>query len=137
MYLLDTCVFSEFTKPLPSPTVLAWAGTVKESDQYLSALVLGELMRGVERMAESERRRALRSWIERLVESHYDRLIPIDAEVAREWAVLCATAETAGRTPAAIDSLIAAQARSRSLVLVTRNVQDFMYLGVNLFNPWD
>ena len=59
MYLLDTSVFSEFAKPEPSPNVLEWARTVKEAEQHLSVLVLGELLRGVARKPDGERRWAL------------------------------------------------------------------------------
>ena len=136
MYLLDTCVFSEFARPAPSPKVLEWAGTVKEANQYLSVLVLGELLRGVERMPEGERRRTLGSWVDSLFETHRHRLVPVDAEVARAWAALCADAEAEGRKAPAMDSLIAAQALSRGLTLVTRDTEDFRYLRVTLLNPW-
>ena len=43
---------------------MAWANSVRETDQILSVLVLGELLRGVERMPEGERRRMLGSWAE-------------------------------------------------------------------------
>lgn len=136
MYLLDTCVFSEFAKPAPSPQVLGWARSVKESDQYLSVLVLGELLRGVYRLPDGERRRDLEAWVEGLYDSHKDRLVPVDAEVSRLWAELCVEAESRGRMPPAMDSLIAAQALSRGLTLVTRNVEDFQPLRVGLLNPW-
>ncbi len=137
MYLLDTCVFSEFAKPEPSPKVLEWARTVKEAEQHLSILVLGELLRGVARMPDGERRRTLGHWIESLFETHGDRLVPVDAEVMRAWAELCAQAEASGKTQSAMDSLIAAQAISRKLTLVTRNTEDFRFLGVALLNPWE
>lgn len=136
MYLLDTCVFSEFVKPAPEPKVLAWARSVRESDQYLSTLVLGELLRGVERLDDGERKKTLRSWVESLFETHRERLIPVEADVVRVWARLCAGAEASGMPLAAMDSLIAASALSRGLKLVTRNVEDFRSLGVSILNPW-
>jgi len=137
MYLLDTCVYSEFAKPRPSPKVLAWANSVRETDQYLSVLVLGELLKGIGKMPEGDRKHNLELWIEGLFDTHHDRLIPVDAAVIRIWAGICADAETSGRTAPAMDSLIVAQVRSRGLTLVTRNAEVFRQLGVKLLNPWD
>ena len=137
MFLLGTCVFSEFAKPEPAPTVVAWANSVRETDQILSVLVLGELLRGVERMSEGERRRMLGAWVESLFETHRDCLVPVDAEVVRVWSEICAQAEASGKMPSAMDSLIAAQAISRGLTLVTRNTEDFRSLRVVQLNPWD
>ena len=88
-------------------------------------------------MPEGERRQKLGAWVESLFDTHRDRLVPVDAEVVRVWAEICAEAEASGKTPPAMDSLIAAQALSRGLTLVTRNIEDFRFLRVNLFNPWE
>lgn len=136
MYLLDTCVFSEFVRSVPEPKVVSWAKNVPESDQYLSAMVLGELLHGAERLPDGDRKDNLRAWIEGLFETHRQRILGIDAGVVRIWARICSDAEAVGRPPKAIDSLIAATAMSRDLVLVTRNEEDFRYLGVSLLNPW-
>ncbi len=137
MYLLDICVFSEFSKPKPSEKVLAWARTVRESTQYLSVLVLGELERGILLMPSGERRFRLTTWLAGLYSTHRDRLVPVDAEVAHCWASICADAATVGKTPPAMDSLVAAQALSRGLILVTHNTDDFEGLPVKLLNPWE
>ncbi|MGA2547872.1 MAG: type II toxin-antitoxin system VapC family toxin [Rectinemataceae bacterium] len=137
MYLLDTCVFSEFARPIPNQLCMKWASSVPEADIFLSTLVLGELLRGLERMGAGARRDALRTWIEGLFSTHRARLIPVDYDVVRNWAKICTEAESLGRPPAAMDSLIAATALSRGLILVTRNVEDFRYLQVKLLNPWE
>lgn len=137
MYLLDTCVFSEFAKPFPNASCMKWASSISEADVFLSTLVLGELLRGVERMDAGARRDELRVWIDGLFSTHRTRLIPVDPDVARVWAKICAEAESIGRPPSAMDSLIAASAISRDLVLVTRNVGDFLQLRVKILNPWE
>jgi toxin FitB len=42
----------------------------------------------------------------------------------------------AGRPLPAIDSLLAATALEHDMVLVTRNIKDFVGLPVRIFNPW-
>jgi hypothetical protein len=137
MYLLDTCVFSEFAKPVADSKVVHWAWRTSESDQYLSVLVLGELLRGMERLPAGSRRTLLQHWIGGLFITHASRLVPVDGEVVRVWARICAAADKAGKPPKAMDSLIAASALTRGLTLVTRNTADFDYPGITLVNPWD
>jgi predicted nucleic acid-binding protein len=57
----------------------------------------------------------------------------VDGAVADHWGRLAAAA---GRPLPAVDSLLAATALKHDLVLVTRNVQDFAGLPVQIFNPW-
>lgn len=135
MYLIDTCIFSEFTKAEPNPSVLLWAKNVKEYDQYLSVIVLGELLRGLERMPVGIRRDKLLHWVEGLFQTHQERIIPVNEKVVRIWAKLCAEAELRGKTPSAIDSLIASQAIAYKLSLVTRNVDDFQFPELSIINP--
>lgn len=137
MYLLDTCVYSEFSRRRPSGNVLAWARSIQESDHYLSVLVIGELLRGVARLPSSARRTGLEHWIETLFVTHRSRIVTVDTDVVRDWAVLCARAEERGASPAAVDSLIAAQAKTHGLTLVTRNTSDFESFEISLFNPWE
>ena len=44
--------------------------------------------------------------------------------------------DRAGRTPAAADAQIAAVAIRHDLILVTRNVKDFVHFDIQLLNPW-
>lgn len=93
MYLLDTCVFSEFAKPIPNVSCMKWASSVPEADIFLSTLVLGELLRGVERMDTGARRDGLHVWLEGLFSTHRARLVPVDPDVVRVRAKICAEAE--------------------------------------------
>ncbi len=137
MYLLDTCVFLEFSRRRPTESVVGWAGTVRESEQYLSCLVLGELLHGVLRLPDGAKKQELRHWVERLSVSHHKRIVPVDGEVIREWAALVSRLDAQGLKPSVMDSLIAASALTHGLTLVTRNVADFQSMGVRLFNPWE
>ena len=136
MYLLDTCVFSEFSKKSPSSSVISWAQTISLSDIFLSSLVLGELLRGVAKLPEGFRKQELHHWVQGLFVTHQARVVSIDTTVVRVWADITSRAESMGKTPQVMDSLIGASALANDLVLVTRNVDDFQDLGVSLFNPW-
>ena len=44
--------------------------------------------------------------------------------------------DRAGRTPAAADAQIAAVAIQHELILVTRNVKEFIHFDIQMLNPW-
>ena len=134
-YLLDTNVISELVRPKPDKNVLAWFGNMPDDALYLSALTLGEIRKGVESLSDSSRREKLRVWLEHdLREWFGPRILPIGSEVADRWGRLLADA---GRPVPSIDSLLAATALHHELRLVSRNVKDFKYTGVEVINPWE
>ncbi|MDO9089512.1 MAG: type II toxin-antitoxin system VapC family toxin [Burkholderiaceae bacterium] len=135
-YLLDTCLLSELVKAAPEPSVTEWVGQRKATDLFVSAVTIGELHRGVAKMAVSKRRTELTDWLEALEVSLENQMLPFTHEIARIWATMCAQAEAQGRPLAMMDSLIAATALTNGLTLVTRNVKDFSSTRVDLVNPW-
>jgi len=137
-YLLDTCVLSEFTRRKPEQKVVRWLERVEETRLYLSAITIGEIQRGVARLPESARKTELLAWMNNgLLERFRSRILPLDEQTLYLWGSLTARAELAGQPMPVMDSLIAASALQHNLILVTRNVTDFMPCGVQLFNPWE
>jgi predicted nucleic acid-binding protein len=135
-YLLDTCVVSEPTKPRPAPTVTAWLSEVDPDDLYLSVLTLGELERGIERLADGRKKRGFRTWLERVRAESMDRILAVDDSIATEWGRILAKAEKAGSPLPVIDALIAATAIVRGLTVVTRNTSDIARAGAAILDPW-
>jgi toxin FitB len=132
MYLLDTNVVSEFRKPKPHGAVIAWIGTVPDDQLFVSALTLGELQAGAERTRRQDQKKAeaIDAWIDQLSEAY--EIIPMDGIMFREWSRLMK-----GKSDHLLeDAMIAATARIRGLIIVTRNVRDFKDLAVEVFNPF-
>jgi len=133
-YLLDTNVLSEVRRRDPVPKVVRWLGDRPASTLYLSVLTIGELRKGIESVADGDRKLRLLDWLEVELSSYFaGRILPIDAAVADRWGRLLAQA---GRPLPAIDSLLAATALVHGLTLVTRNLRDFQHAGLQTFDPW-
>ena len=131
MYLVDTNVLSEARRG--STEALTWLRSVKPDSVYLSALTLGEIMRGIAAKHRSDPRTAgrLAEWLANLRRNHEDRILPVNDRVAIEWGRIAAI-----RPRGDIDGLIAATAIVHELVVVTRNVSDFADTGAAVLNPW-
>ncbi len=133
-YLLDTNVLSELCRKTPDAGVVEWFSRRPASTLYLSVLTLGELRKGIEGVAEAERRMALTDWLETDLPGFFaGRILPIDVQVADRWGRLVAAA---GRPLPALDSLLGATAAQHGLSMVTRNARDFADLGLDVINPW-
>ena len=135
MFLLDTNVISEVRKGgRCNGRVAAWFAGVRDADLFISVIVTGEIRKGVERLRRRDPRQAetLERWLEEIVQSYADRVLPIDARVADAWGRLGAV-----RPVPVIDGLLAATARVHEMTLVTRNASDVDGLGVAVLNPFD
>ncbi len=136
-FLLDTCVISEFTKPDPHPAVAAWLAQQDELTLHLAAISIGELKRGVERLADGKRKRFLQNWLlESVIKRFGERVLPLNLDVFVRWGEMQAEVEKQGKPLPAIDGLIAATALHYRLTVVTRNVRDMEASGVAFLNPW-
>lgn len=133
-YLIDTNVISELRRKMPDEGVVSWLETRPASVLHISVLTLGEIRRGIERLPDSRRKQSLRDWLETELPKFFaGRILPVDGRVADQWGRLVATA---ARPLPAVDSLLAATAIAHDLTLVTRNVTDFEYHGLDVLNPW-
>ena len=132
--LLDTNVIGEIRKRRPHPAVTAWYATVSEDQLFLSVLVVGEILQGVERLRRRDPRQAAvyETWLVRLRRDYGDRILPVTQDVALEWGRL-----NADRPLPVVDGLLAATARVHGMTLVTRNVADFARSAVTLLNPFE
>jgi predicted nucleic acid-binding protein len=138
MYVLDTNLVSEMRKAHTRaihPKVKRWFGHVDSSLLYFSAITLQELETGVLLLARKDKAAAfvLEQWLHGLlIPSFQNRILPVDAAVARRCAALHVP-----RTQPHNDALIAATALVHGMTVVTRNVADFAPTGVPILNPWE
>ncbi len=137
-FLLDTMVVSEPAKPKPDGGVLAWIEAQDPWDLAVSVLTLGEIQRGVERMASGRRKAELIEWLATQLPGQFaERVLPVDAAVALAWGTLTTSSGRLGRPLHVVDGLLLATARVHDLTLVTRNTSDFAERGVPVLNPYD
>jgi predicted nucleic acid-binding protein len=96
-------------------------------------VTIGEIERGIERRrgADAAFAEALESWLDRTVSIYGNRILPIDAAIARRWGRLSARLGHDGA-----DLLIAATALEHGLTVVTRNVRHFKPTGVAVIDPF-
>ncbi|HUF96597.1 MAG TPA: type II toxin-antitoxin system VapC family toxin [Ilumatobacter sp.] len=133
-YLIDTNVVSELRKGERADAgVRAWFVQHAADHLWLSALVIGELRRGVEllRRRDAVAGELLNAWLQMVMNDFSDHILPVTTAVCQRWALL----NVPDPLPT-IDGLIAATAIEHDLVLVTRNVSDVERTGVALENPF-
>ena len=137
MFLLDTNVISEATRPRPDANVVAWLAAADEDRLFLSVATLAEINRGIEGMPTGKNQRRLRDWLLNELIPRFDtRILPVDPAVGLLWGALLVRSKKAGHNIEAVDALIAATAERHGLTLVTRNVGDFRAVKVPLLDPW-
>jgi predicted nucleic acid-binding protein len=132
-YLLDTNVLSEVRRPRGDARVKDWLSSVPAQDLYLSALVIGEVRRGVERLRRRDPERAgvYEAWLATVQDDYADRILPVDVEAAEEWGRM----SVPDPVPV-VDGLMAATAKVRNMTFVTRNTADVERTGTHLLNPF-
>jgi toxin FitB len=133
-YLLDTNVVSELRKRSPDPYVLTWYQSLSSAEIFISALTIGKIRQGIERLRRKDRARAdrLEHWLSGLQLTYQDHIVAIDAGIADEWGRM----NVPGPLPV-IDGLLAATARAHGWTLATRNTADLASSGAALFNPFN
>jgi toxin FitB len=133
-FLLDTNVISELRKgDRGDQGVKRWVEAQTSDDLWLSVLVVGELLRGVElvRRRDPLSAAALDQWLNRLNDQYEDRILQITSQITQRWAMV-----TVPDPVPVIDGLLAATALEHDLVLVTRNTKDVKSTGALTHNPF-
>jgi tRNA(fMet)-specific endonuclease VapC len=89
------------------------------SDICISAITLAELRHGAEARKSQKLRRAIRSFVKDM------DVVPFDEAAAERFAVVATDLRQSGTPIGVFDTLVAAQALSLGLVVVTNNTRHF------------
>ena len=137
MIVLDTCVISEIFKPKPHARVVAWLETITD-DVAVTAITLAELLAGVRRLPDDQRKSALTMAITAALEPYRatGAVLAFDESITDHYAEILVTRERIGRPIRMADAQIAAICRFHGALCATRNTKDFAHTGVDLIDPW-
>ncbi|MGU3469130.1 type II toxin-antitoxin system VapC family toxin [Methylobacterium sp. C33D] len=131
-FLLDTNIISEIVKQGRYSVVLGVITQVGEDRICTSAIVASELRFGVERKGSQ----ALREKVERALRNI--EILPYNAVCSQSYGIIRAALEREGRGIGPNDLLIAAQAHSLGMILVSDNVREFARVdGLRVVNWLD
>jgi len=137
MMILDTNVLSEAFRPSPSESVMRWIGAQEPLSVFTTTITQAEVLYGIEMLPAGKKRTRLLAAVEKvLAEEFHGRILPFDEDAARIFPKIVAGRDALGRPISQFDAIIAAIARSRRAVLVTRNTSDFDHCGIRIINPW-
>jgi predicted nucleic acid-binding protein len=133
MYLLDTVVLSELRKPRRNDNVATWIESVASMDLFLSVITIAEIERGIERQRGGNAVFAieLERWLELTLRVYSDRILPVTISIARRWGRIAAQIGSKE-----LDLAIAATALEHGMIVVTRNVSDFIPTGIATLDPF-
>ena len=138
MILLEINVITELMRPAPEPKVLAWADGFDPEAVAITAMNEAEILHGLARLPAGRRQQQLQqSWEVLAAELFAGRIWPFTSEAAHWYAELLRRRERLARPMATADAVIAATALAHGVPLATRNINDFVEIGLELINPWD
>jgi predicted nucleic acid-binding protein len=120
-WLFDTDAISELLKRRPAPPYVEWLAGIPRTEQFTSAIVIGELFRGAYRSADAARH--LENIASRVLPAV--TVLPFDTAVARKYGEISAALLGKGQPLADADLAIAATAIYHGLDLATGNVRHY------------
>ena len=134
-YLVDTNVLSEARKPRGDVGVKEWWRLQAVESLAISVITVLEIDVGIRRLRRHDPDSAavLQRWLdERVMVAFRGRVLPFDLECSWRTAPLHVPDPAPEH-----DAIIAGTALAHGLVVVSRNVDDFARLGVEVVNPWE
>ena len=139
-YLLDTSVLSALAPGREAfvPAPLAEWLQAHHKELYLPSIAVAEMAQGIgklRRAGGTERADRLDRWLDGLLATYADRILPLDAQAARLAGQISDAAIAQGRHPGFADVAIAALAQHADLLLLTCNLKHFQPLGVACADP--
>jgi predicted nucleic acid-binding protein len=136
MIILDTSVVSELMKPSPHAGVRGWVLARSSGELFTTSITLAEILYGIERLPDGQRKELLRSTAVELFDAFSDHVLAFNAPAAPRYAGIVSSREKRGMPIDGFDAQIASICRRHQATLATRNVKDFQHTGVDVIDPW-
>jgi predicted nucleic acid-binding protein len=137
MFIVDTNVLSEGSRPQPSARVVDWLDKQPRSLLFTTTICEAELRLGLALLPTGQRRSFLEDAARRLFGKLFEgRVLSFDRIAASAYAEIGAERRRLGRPIAPLDAQIAAIARAHGATVATRNVTDFTDCGIDVVDPW-
>ncbi len=138
--MLDTSVVSLLAPGREAFLVTPLSEWLQANHQalFLPAIAIAEIAQGIGKLRRgggAERADRLDRWLDGLLASYTERILPLDAQAARLAGQISDAAIAQGRHPGFADVAIAALAQNADLLLLTCNVKHFQPLGVVCADP--
>jgi predicted nucleic acid-binding protein len=136
-WLLDTNVVSELRKPRPDSKVIHFIAAQPGETLFLTDITLAEIAYDIDQLGDAARRTDLRLWLDRNLRPLFaGRVLAITEDVIVRWKTMVVEGQKRDHTFGQPDLFIAAIAALQDLVVVSRDVGEFVEAGVRVFDPW-
>ncbi|MBK6851169.1 MAG: PIN domain-containing protein [Burkholderiales bacterium] len=139
-YLLDTSIISALAPGREAYLPAGMADWLHRHDArlFIPCIAVAELAQGIAKLRRSgalARADALEAWLQVLLTSHADHILPLASGTSLLAGQMADAAVASGCHPGFPDVAIAAIARHHGLLLLTANLRHFEPLGVACLNP--
>lgn len=135
MIIVDTNVWREISHAQGNQHVKQWF-VDHEPELLLSSVVLSEMLYGVRKMDDGQKKQLMLGWYERLEAEFSERILDYDRKCALAYGELANEIRVQGLETGVMDTMIAAQAVANEAAVATRNAKDFDFAGIAVIDPW-
>lgn len=136
MIVLDTNVVSEFMRPRPDASVIAWLDSIPRSEIWTTSITIAELAAGIAVLPAGQRRTGLKKGLDQALRGFEDRILGFATVAALQYGAVISRRARLGRPISIADAQIAAIVIESGATLATRNIKDFDGTEAVVIDPW-
>lgn len=137
-WLIDTNVVSELRRARPNQKVRAFIAAQSGDVLFTSEVTFAEVRFGIEQVSDAARRSDLVHWLDRTLRPLFaGRVLSVTEDALLRWRLMLEAGRKTGHTFSEPDLLVAALAALADLIVVSRDIGEFVAAGVPVFDPWD
>ncbi|MDR1355605.1 MAG: PIN domain-containing protein [Propionibacteriaceae bacterium] len=113
-----------------------WLAATSPTQIYITAVTRAEISAGVHRLPDGHRKTMLANAVAAFVSGMSEYTLPFNNAAADRYALIMDARRRKGLPIAVLDAQIAAIAFCAKATLATRNVKDFVGVGLRIVNPY-